>query len=386
MLSHFGSFSIKNNYTFELVNTEEGLAALTTDWAILYEKVVPKNPFLTCDWSLAWREDLGAAPSPFILLVWCKDELVGLAPLRLEKKWGLRLLRFFEDGRSDYLGFLVAPGHTDVARLLMDQLYEHAQDWDVLLLRKMSELFVDMTSFHVSDHYRRVEIIASTAPYLSSKSDLNELCVSGPPELRRIKRKIRKFEREGGLVKRITGPDVAQAAKNITAVEANSWKAGTYAARFQKVEELRTLERVLGAYGARGEVEVWLATLADEPIAYLLNFLMPERTCYYQGAYNNDYRRYSPGGILHFHAVERTWQEGPREYDLMTGDEDWKKGWANGERVLKHIAVFKKTFRGYLAFSVLLGLRWYFRKFDYAHSVYGIWRDITNSIRRTGGV
>jgi CelD/BcsL family acetyltransferase involved in cellulose biosynthesis len=124
--------------------------------------------------------------------------------------------------------------------------------------------------------------------------------------------------------------------------------------------------------------------VADEPVAYLLNFLTPERTCYYQGAYDKEYRRYSPGGILHFHAVERTWQEGPREYDLMIGDEAWKKGWANGERVVKHVAVFEETLRGYYAFIVLLGLRWHFRKFGYAHSVYGLWRDITNSIRRLG--
>jgi CelD/BcsL family acetyltransferase involved in cellulose biosynthesis len=304
----------------------------------------------------------------------------------MEKKWGLRLLRFFQDGPSDYLGFLVSPGHTAVCRLLMENLYAHSESWDIILFRQMCALFIDPSSIHVGEGYRSVEINATVAPYLSYQGGWSELCESGPPQLRHINRKVKKFMREGGAIERVTGSGAEHTVEHIKNIEANSWKAGTDAARFQTVEEQRMLGQVLDAFGARNQVEVWLAIVNDLPVAYLLNFLMPERTCYYQGAYDKEYSKYSPGGVLHFHAIKSTWQEGPREYDLMVGDEPWKNDWTNDVRVLKHIAVIKRNLRGYLAFIFLLGPRWYFRRFVYARTAYSFWRQISNRIRRPGGV
>ena len=68
--------------------------------------------------------------------------------------------------------------------------------------------------------------------------------------------------------------------------------------------------------------------------------------------------------------------------DPIYGDEAWKKEWTNGSRDLRHIAVINKTLRGYLAFTLLVGPRWYFRRFDYAHAIYGFWQDITRSLRK----
>ena len=361
------------------------MESLTADWARLYERVIPRNPFLSCEWSLAWWEHLCPASTPFLLTAWSEDDLVGLAPLRLEKKWGLRLLRFIEDGRSDYLGFLVAPGHAAVNRLLMDNLYAHIQEWDVVLFRQLCDLFINPGSIHVPEEFRRAEINSTVAPYLSFQGDWHELCASGPGQLRHIKRKIRKFMREGGAVECVTGHRVAQTAEHIKNVEANSWKGGTNAARFQTRREQRMLKQVLATLGLRNEVEVWLARCDGLPVAFLLNFILPERTCYYQGAYHKEYARYSPGGVLHFHAMERTWQEGTREYDFMIGDEPWKTEWTNGERALKHSALFPRTLRGYLAFLFLIAPRWYFRRFGPARAAYRVWRYMQNSILRPGG-
>ena len=134
------------------------------------------------------------------------------------------------------------------------------------------------------------------------------------------------------------------------------------------------LKQLLDTFGLRDEIEVWLARYDGQPVAFLLNFITPQRTCYYQGAYAEKYSRYSPGGILHYHAIRRTWQQDRREYDFMMGDESWKSGWANGERKLKHLALFPKTLSGYLAFLTLIAPRWYFRKFAWARSVYTVWR------------
>ena len=112
-----------NNYAFDLVHTEEGFAALETDWQRLYDQIIPRNPFFSYDWTKAlWRHLCPTAPL-FLLIVRSESRLVGVAPLRLEKRWGFRVLRFIGDERSDYLGFMVAPDHAGIENLMLDYLY-----------------------------------------------------------------------------------------------------------------------------------------------------------------------------------------------------------------------------------------------------------------------
>jgi CelD/BcsL family acetyltransferase involved in cellulose biosynthesis len=110
------------------------------------------------------------------------------------------------------------------------------------------------------------------------------------------------------------------------------------------------------------EIEVWLARFDGVPVAFLLNFLSGERTCYYQGAYDKAYGTYSPGAILHYHAIERTWRENRHEYDFMMGNEPWKSGWANEVRTLSELVLYRKSPRGLLAYVSLAAPRAYARK------------------------
>lgn len=353
-------------------------------WNQLYNAAVPGNPFLSVDWTLAWWKHLCPPSSPLILAAWQGSTLVGLAPFRIERKWGLRLLKFMQDGRADYLGFVVSPEHPRVSELFLDYLYQQKRDWDLLLACQLCEPFFKPTTLAVNKGFRRLERIATVAPYLASKDDWGDLCRAGPPQLRHAKRKVKKLTREGGVIERLTGPEAAGAARMISQIEANSWKAGTTAAKFQTPSELSFLEQVLETFGERGELEVWIALIDGVPIAYLLNFLSDERTFYYQGAYETNYRKYSPGSVLHYYAMQRSWLEGPREYDFMMGEESWKLDWTNHSRDLKNVAIFPKSPRGYLAFGVLLFPRWYLRKFRFARAVYTYWRRISYNLRLTG--
>ena len=377
-----GGFSIRHNYTFQLLTSVDEMLDLANDWRRLYNSTLPRNPFLSSEWSLAWWQHLCPASTPFLVTAWLDGDLIGLAPLRLDVKFRLRILRFLADGRSDYLGFLVAPDHAVVERLLLERIAVYHHSWDVIAFRQLSELYTSAASINFGEGFCRVEMGSISAPYLTSPIEWTELRERGPSQLRRTTRKIRKFVRDGGVVKRISGTDLSQTLKQITTVEANSWKAGTEAARFQATDAQKMLEQALRTLGAEHQMEVWLAKINDISVAYLLNFSTQERTCYYQGAYHKDFGKYSPGDILHYHAIEHTWLHGSREYDFMMGNEQWKSGWTNKQRELQHISAFKRSPLGYLAFTLLHGPRWYFRRFSYARSAYSFWRKLWNNLPR----
>ena len=129
-----------SNYTVHLLESQQDLESLKADWILLYEQVQPRNPFLSYEWAQAWWSCLCPAATPFLLTLRSAGRLVGLAALRLERKRGFRMLRFLADGRADYLGFLLAPGHTHAAGLLLDNLYQHRSRWDIAVLRQLNDV------------------------------------------------------------------------------------------------------------------------------------------------------------------------------------------------------------------------------------------------------
>lgn len=349
-------------YKVDLLRCEDDLDKLRTDWAHLYELANTRNPFLSYDWTRAWRTYLCPPSELFLLTARYEHTLVGLLPLRLERKGVFRVLRFLADGRADYLGLLLASGHGGAARALLDALVEHGPAWDVAVLRNWNEALFGLNGLSIPNRLGSVQADAQLAPHLSFPGNWKQLCESGPSQLQWVRRSIRKFERDGGTVEYIDGDRLAKTVAEITQVEANSWKAGTRAARFHTENELGMVRALLGATRLRDDIEVWMARIDGAPIAFLFNFTTPERTCYYQGAYDQDFRGYSPGSILHYYAIERTWRQNRREYDFMMGNEAWKTRWTNEVRTLRQLALFCKTPRGFVAFMTLVAPKMYIRK------------------------
>ncbi|HEU4752637.1 MAG TPA: GNAT family N-acetyltransferase, partial [Armatimonadota bacterium] len=174
----------------------------------------------------------------------------------------------------------------------------------------------------------------------------------------RAQRAARKFERDGGTVERRVGCGAAGFVEEAAAVEARSWKGRDGCTRFQPGAGQRLLRQVLAELGPAGEMEVWLARSGGRAIAFLLNFLTDRKVWYYQGAYDEEYRKQYPGMVLHYRAIERAWQEGIREYDFLSGDESYKFDWTNGTRELRYRALFPATARGALAYYALIAPRW----------------------------
>lgn len=344
-------------YHVSLLRSADELAALGRGWSDLYEIAPARFPFSSYDWTQAWRSHLCPPSELFVLAVRSGTRLTGILPLRMEKKGGFRVLRFLTDGRADYLGPLLAPGHDEAAQVLLESLCQYSAEWDLAILRNWNESACGLSSLAIPADVVSLDTEVALAPYLSFAGSWNELVSSGPSGLRRGKRRLSKFERAGGSIERHTGAGLVACARDLQSVESRSWKAGTRAARFQTTQEYEMLVAILDSDSLQQEIDVWIAWLEGLPVAYLLNFTRSDRTCYYQGAYDQNFAAYSPGTILHYRAIERTWHQGGREYDFMMGDEAWKTQWTNGVHILRQLVLFPKTLKGFLAYLTLAAPR-----------------------------
>jgi len=366
-------------YTIDRITTTEELERLQPEWSALHAETSPRNPFLTYEWTAAcWRHVCRGARL-HVLTARQNGRLVAVAPLCLERRAAFRVLRFIGDGRSDYLGLLESPGSPHAGRALLDHLAGASGDWDLALFRQLCPTYTDLHETALPPTLKSEGIEGTVAPYLEHPGPFTALVKEGPSSLRRAQRAVRKFEKEGGTVERRCGADAAELVEAIATVEARSWKGREGCARFQPGSGQELLRQALRELGGRGEMEIWVAWKDERPVAFLVNFLTPERVCYYQGAYDEEHRKLYLGGLLHYRAIERAWEAGLREYDFMSGDEAYKTGWTTGERTLRYRAVFPPTPRGYLAFATLVAPRWRLKQSPHAHAALRLWVQLRNN-------
>jgi len=364
---------------FELIETDEGLRALQPEWDELYARARPANPFLSFSWTRICREQIGGYSRPWVLLVRREGRLAGIAPLRLERRLGFRVLRFIGDGRSDYLGFLEAADEVGVRSALLEELSRRRSQWDVAVLRQLAGPYTALSQAGAPKTLRAHGILGTTAPFLAEDLSWDELLARGPGWLKRMAKAARKWEKEGGTVARYVGAEASAHAGEVAAVEARSWKARQGVARFQPGRGQALLRSALDELGARGEMELWIARMDGRPSAFEINFLPEGKLWLYQGTYDEEFYKRSPGGVLDFLSIQRAWSEGRREYDFLSGDEPYKLERTNAARSIQYLALHPYTARGVLAFNTLVAPRWRLKNVRSARSALGLWVQVRNN-------
>ena len=366
----------------ELVRDDAGLAALEADWRALELAAGSHNPFVSWSWTMACRAHIRPGVELFVLIARAPDgRMVGVAPLCVERTLGMRMLRFIADGRSDYLGFLTDPGLDGVELGLLDGLADMAGSWDVAVLRHLTADYAALDRANVPAALNAREIEGQVSYHLAFAGDWGTLVGDGPRGPRHSQRWARRFERRGGEVLRLTGAEVLARLDDVSAVEARSWKGRAGTARFQPGGGRELLHAAFDG-ASEGSMELWLALVGGEPIAFQINFLAPGRVLYYQGAYDEAHRSHYAGGVLHHHALRRAWDEGRREYDFMVGDEAYKADWTTGSRNLRYLALHPRTARGQAAYGLLVAPRWRLKNSGVARWGHARWVLVRGRVRK----
>lgn len=360
-------------FQLDLVRTESALSGLEAEWKELHAAANARNPFLGWEWTQACLHELGTGATPFVLTLRMDGRLVGLAPLRLERNWGFRVLRFIGDGRSDYLGFLLHPEAPDAQSRLLEGLEQHRAHWDLAVLRQLNNEYSGLASATPPKLLRCARAEGTLAPYVACRGDWETLCATGPGWLKRMSKALRKFEREGGRVERHTGIEALAHIDELVAIEARSWKGEAGVGRFQPGCGRAFLERVLRDLAPRGEIEVWIARVDEHPVAFALSLLTGERILLYQGAYDQAYRKQGPGAVLEYVSIRRAWEAGVREYDYMSGNEPYKAERTNATRVIRYLALHTTGARGLLAYSLLIAPRWHLKDIKPVRAAHQWW-------------
>ncbi|MAT66106.1 MAG: GNAT family N-acetyltransferase [Gammaproteobacteria bacterium] len=148
-----------------------------------------------------------------------------------------------------------------------------------------------------------------------------------PARLRNtIVRKSRKLEREHGYeIRLFTGDEVPQAMPDYHAVYAASWKANEQYADF--------LNGIVVGFSRYDWSRLAVLYVKRKPVAAQLWFVAHGRASIFRLAYDEAWRRYSPGSILTSFLMEYVIDvDGVDEIDFLTGNDAYKQDWMSDRR------------------------------------------------------
>jgi CelD/BcsL family acetyltransferase involved in cellulose biosynthesis len=376
------SSNVSDSFEFDLVRTLPGLTALEPEWSALYEQAEQKNPFLSYSWTYACLQNQAPVPELSVLAMRRSGKLVGLAPLCIEKRFGLRILRFIAEDRSDYLGFLLSSANDGIEELVMAQLADRRLNWDLALLHRLAEPFTTIHKLSPpTGRWHRTEWTASA--YHRFEGDFEALHEAGPSWIREMRKRQRRFVRDGGSALRLAGAEAAGKLTLVGEIEAASWKGAKDCMRLQPGAGQNIFREAFLNLG--DQVELWLALFRGRPVAYRIDFLCGDRLWLYQGAFDAAYDKVRAGSVLSYVATERAWLHGVREYDYLTGDEAYKLNRTSALRPIFSLAGHRRTARGWLAYGLLVAPRWKLRRVAALRSFRNSLRGRWNFIRKGGG-
>ena len=186
------------------------------------------------------------------------------------------------------------------------------------MLRNLAEPFTASALSSTRARFIGIERDWTTSAYCRSDGDWDSLHENGPVWLKQMRNRRRRFLKNGRSVQCFRGSHAADRLDLVAKIEARSWKGRDGLARFQPGPGQEILRRAFLAKGS--QLELNLAFTEETAIAFQIDFVTPDRLWMYQYSYDEDYSNLRAGSVIQYSSIDRAWQRGAHEYDLLMGE------------------------------------------------------------------
>jgi CelD/BcsL family acetyltransferase involved in cellulose biosynthesis len=306
--------------------------ALVDRWRELAE--LRENPFLTPEWFGAWLST-NPGERPFVLLWRQAGELRGVLPL---VDAGKGRLRFAGARRGDWFTPACAlADEAEMGRDCAELLGRERSAWSSLRLDR-----IDIASAWPQALWGDGSPLAPARPRRADVLPFVELGEGGYEGYMaarsrnfrsQLNRRRRKLERDHGLAFRLVEDPARLESDFETFLRLHEERWEERGGSSSGDQSAQLFQRRFAALALeRGWLRLWIAEADGEPAAAWYGWRIGNRYCYALSGFQRRYEPLSIGTVLLAHTIERAAAEGATLYDLMWGDEDYKRRFETGRR------------------------------------------------------
>jgi CelD/BcsL family acetyltransferase involved in cellulose biosynthesis len=320
----------------ELITEVNEVKALADEWRPLAERI--GNAFLTPEWFLAWLKHCGQDWEPRVAVVHTAEgSLRGLLPLVSLKGGARRTLRFCTEGdrfhpvaeAEDEKAVAVAaapalaPQDRNFGSLLLKNVDANGDWWHALAEESPATMAA----------VRRDE---NVLPFVELAGvDWDEYLAGRSRQLRsQVRRKLRSLRKEHDVRFRRTrtAEEVAGDLGTLFRLHDARWAERRDSSAFSDPEVRAFHLEFATAALELGWLRLTVMEVDGAPIAALYGWLIGGRWAYYQAGFDPAWSRHSPGFLLLAETIREAIEDGASEYDMLLGDEQFKRRFATSSR------------------------------------------------------
>jgi CelD/BcsL family acetyltransferase involved in cellulose biosynthesis len=347
--------------TVDRIEQDDRFAGMAAEWDALLRTSPARCIFLTWEWLHTWWRHLGQDRDLQVLALRQDGELVGIAPLLLERPRPGRLspLPTFEflgtgDVGSDYLDVIARPGfEADV----LDAVAAHvARSRAALRLRRFeprSALAAALATRLGDSGWSVTRTSTETCPFirLAGHTWDSYLASLGPEHRSNTRRRIKKLETACAVrFERVVSEEQRrEVLPALISLHNQRWRERGGSEAFHNKGLVAFHEELSRLALARGWLRLFALRLDGRVAAALYGFLYEGRFSFYQSGFDPGEARLGLGLATMGLAIKSAIAEGAIEYDLLHGDEPYKFLWCREARVLEHVELFPPTAAGRIA-------------------------------------
>ena len=308
--------------------------------------------FTSWGWIGTWLASLPVAIKPKILFGSDGDKPVvcGIQVERSESRFGLvsRTCAYLNATGNpeldaltiEYNGILSAESSYSLADLVSDPALSHIDEFHLFGIEDDDITAKAGGSFVVARNVRRPSFYV----------DLDHIRANGLDYLAMLsanrRRQIRKSQRDLGdvgelSVRESTSCDEAlQMLDTLAEFHQAEWESrgepGAFATRyFRDFHRALIRERF-----DREEIQLLMISAGNLPVGYLYNFVYDGQVLFYQSGFNYEKtRKFRPGVISHYLAIEHNLAKGFERYNFLAGDAQYKKSMATASDTLYWVVI-----------------------------------------------
>jgi CelD/BcsL family acetyltransferase involved in cellulose biosynthesis len=341
--------------------TETGeVTALAAEWRALAER--RGNPFLTPEWFLAWLRHFGQGWQPHVAVARSpRGTIRGLLPLvssRSNGRYELRVCpigdRFHpvadardEEAVATALAPVIAPD-PGLRSLLLENVDAEGGWWRAMAKASPAPLAT-------------VERGEATLPFVDLAGiSWDEYLADRSRQFRsQLGRKLRSLRKEHEVRFRRTRrlEEVPGDLLTLFSLHDARWAERPGSSAFADAE-VRTFHLEFASIAfERGWLRLYVMEVDEAPIAALYGWLIGGRWSYYQAGFDPAWSRHSPGFLLLAETIREAIEDGASEYDMLRGDESFKRRFATSSRLVRTILLAPRGNQAHLNAAAVARLR-----------------------------
>lgn len=345
----------------QLVTEISEVHALAGEWRPLAER--RGNAFVTPEWFLAWLRQCGQGWEPRVAVVRTDHgTLRGLLPLVSSKSSGRQALRFppvgdrfhpvAEAGDEEAVAIAAAPAVAPRDRgprsLLLENVDADGGWWHALAKASPVPLAT-------------VERPESALPFVELAGlGWDEYLAGRSRQLRsQLGRKLRSLRKEHDMQLRRTrrSEEIAADLGILFRLHDARWAERPDSSSFSDPAIRAFHLEFARAALERGWLRLSVMEVDGVPIAALYGWLIGGRWSYYQAGFDPAWSRHSPGFLLLAETIREAIDDGASEYDMLLGDEAFKRRFATSSRRVRTVVLAPRGHPAHLSAAAGVRLR-----------------------------